>query len=706
MTEELNKIKKHYGEKMAHMCRELFPTILEQKGLLYHIILAHFPKSKQLYEDIIKENKMYDFKNYIYFLYDEMMDKNSHEENHKSVRVLLKEKGYTLYECKTNEDIQRFRKYYANGEELCTFRDPYRINNHYIFFIIKEGADTLNRKLFPSPKREDEYSVSVLDLQFDKGKKQRVSIKSRYNHTVSNPDATYSNNLENIAEGLTDAFEKEYGFKIGNEYKVNFELANYVLARDGKYYKYNHEINNIHYCHDNIIIDDGEVIDTYIDKSRYTFMDYFILDTKEKKIILYDPSTKDSFVDGLSNITGIEIINEDGHKKITLKLKNEKEATIILDNSGRIISYENQYLQGCGNRFLYYNKTIQKLNLPNLLGCGDSFIRRNENLRELSLPKLQKCGAYFLYWNRIIHRLDLPSLKECGPDFLFSNESLTKLSLPNLQKIGHNYIYCNLSLEEINLPKLQSCGDQFLMRNRTLQEVNLPNLQSCGDCFLYSNRFIQKVSFPKLQQCSNHFLESNKSLQEINLPNLKKCGCHFLGDNIILKTLSLPSLLWCGNNFLFDNEGLQVLNLPNLQECGEGFLRHNKRLETLSLPNLRVCKDDFLFHNKTLQALNLPNLQRCGNNFVCNNKILQTLSLPNLQKCGNYFLLYNELLQEINISNLQRCGVYFLYSNKQLQEIELPNLERHGCAFMGDRFEIIKGETNAKVSYKRQKRIC
>jgi len=50
--------------------------------------------------------------------------------------------------------------------------------------------------------------------------------------------------------------------------------------------------------------------------------------------------------------------------------------------------------------------------------------------------------------------------------------------------------------------------------------------------------------------------------------------------------------------------------------------------------------------------------------------------------------------------------VYFLYSNKQLQEIELPNLERHGCAFMGDRFEIIKGETNAKVSYKRQKRIC
>jgi len=487
--DDLHRIKKEYGEKMAHMCRELFPTILEQKGLLYHIILAHFPKSKQLYEDIIKENKMYDFKNYIYFLYDEMMGKNGREENYKSVSELLKEKGYTLYECKTNEDIQRFRKYYANGEELCTFRDPNRINNHYIFFIIKEGADTLNRKLFTSPKREDEYSVSLLDLQFDKGKKQRVSIKSRYNHTVSNPDATYSNNLENIAEGLTAAFEKEYGFRIGNEYKVNFELRNYVLARDDKYYKYNYEINNIHYCLDNIIIDDGEVIDKYTDKSRYTFMDYFILDTKEKKIILYDQRIEDSFVDGLTNITNIEIINEDGHKKITLKLKNEKEATIILDSSGRMISYENQYLQGCGDRFLYYNKTLQKINLSNLLRCGDSFIAQNENLRELSLPKLKKCGVCFL----------------------FNNRSLQVVNLPKLQKCGWGFLHCNDILQALNLPKLQECGPDFLMQNEVLQTLNLPSLQKCGP----------------------YFLSSNRKLQEINLPNLEQHGSRFIGNRYI-----------------------------------------------------------------------------------------------------------------------------------------------------------------------------
>ena len=78
-----------------------------------------------------------------------------------------------------------------------------------------------------------------LDLQFDKGKRQRISIKSRYNHTVDHPDATYSNNLEAIALGLTRAFEQDYGFNIGEQNIIGFELNDYVEARDGKFYKYN-----------------------------------------------------------------------------------------------------------------------------------------------------------------------------------------------------------------------------------------------------------------------------------------------------------------------------------------------------------------------------------------------------------------------------------------------------------------------------------
>ena len=30
--DDLKLIKKHYGEKMAHLCRDLFPTLLEEEG--------------------------------------------------------------------------------------------------------------------------------------------------------------------------------------------------------------------------------------------------------------------------------------------------------------------------------------------------------------------------------------------------------------------------------------------------------------------------------------------------------------------------------------------------------------------------------------------------------------------------------------------------------------------------------------------------
>jgi hypothetical protein len=196
--DDLKKIKKEYGEKMMHLCRELFPTILDKPGDLYKLLSSHFAPYKGLYSDIVNEHKEYLFKEYLYSFYDV---KQEEVKSYKTVKELLDEAGYELFECKNNEDIQKFRKYYRNDEALCTFRDPHRIDNHYIFFIVKKNVDDIKREDFDDPKREDEYGVSVLDLQFDKGRRQRVSIKSRYNHTVSNPDATYSNNLEQIIPG-------------------------------------------------------------------------------------------------------------------------------------------------------------------------------------------------------------------------------------------------------------------------------------------------------------------------------------------------------------------------------------------------------------------------------------------------------------------------------------------------------------------------
>ena len=625
--DDLKEIKKDYGENMMHLCRSLFPTILEQPGLLYHVLSTNFAKSRSLYDDIVRENKEHVFKEYIYSFVDVESDKV--QTTSKSVKELLAEAGYEIYECKSFFETQMFRDYYSkqgialgsngyikvgnisevivpdwakkepyskyiivdsNGdikvpnrvgnEELCTFEDPDRSANYYIFFIVKKNVESIRREDFETPKREDAYGVSVLCIQFAKGKKQRVSIKSRYNHTVNNPDGTYSNNLDAIIPGLTEAFEREYGFNIGEKYKLNFGLEGYVKARDGKFYKYNYRINNIYYCPNNIIIDNGDVVDTYSDKARYVFMDYFILDLQAKKLILYDKGIKDSFVDGLQNITRVEVLNKEGYKEIKLTLEENKEAIIKLDSRGRIIEYENKNLKKCGDDFLHYNETLQVLNLPNLENCGDYFLSRNESLQILDLPCLVRCGNYFLYDNNALQTLSLPNLEECGHCFLSFNDILQALSLPKLEKCGSCFLNGNNSLQTLNLPNLKECGDFFLEFNEILQTLNLPSLIRCGDYFLHSNEILQTLNLPSLIRCGNNFLYSNKILQALNLPNLKECGDGFLNCNNTLRILDLPNLEKCGSYFLYCNTILQVVNLPNLKERGSYFLFSNRTFQT------------------------------------------------------------------------------------------------------------------------------
>ena len=280
--DDLKQIKNKYGEEMSHLCRELFPTILESDGLLFKLLSDHFDYYKGLYNDIVDNNLEYAFKNYIYSLID--VENNNETIINKTPSELLDEAGYILYECKSEEEIQSFKKYYSSGEELCTFKDK-RLNTNYVFFSIKKDVDNIKREDFLNPERQDKYGTSVISIQFTKGNVNTLSIKNRYNHTVNNPDATFSNNLENIIEGLTNAFEKEYNLNIDFN-KEKFEIPGYVKANDKKYYKYNYEINNKYYCPNNIIIDNFEV--KRYDKERYIILDYFILDMKERRIYLYD----------------------------------------------------------------------------------------------------------------------------------------------------------------------------------------------------------------------------------------------------------------------------------------------------------------------------------------------------------------------------------------------------------------------------------
>ena len=176
MIEDLKVIKKKYGEEMMHLCRKLFPTILENKGELLNILLEKFYPNHSLAEDIIKNNLIEEFKDFIYSLTNK--ENLQYEQTNKSAKQLLLEAGYLLYECHTEDEVNYFKKYYALGEELCTFKGN-RLTSCYVFFAVKKDIDNIKREDFSHPDRQDLYGTSILSIQFSKTHSHTLSIKNR-----------------------------------------------------------------------------------------------------------------------------------------------------------------------------------------------------------------------------------------------------------------------------------------------------------------------------------------------------------------------------------------------------------------------------------------------------------------------------------------------------------------------------------------------
>ena len=472
MIDDLKVIRKKYGEKMYHFCRESFPTLLEEPGKLLKLLSDNFHESHSLFDDIVADGKESEFKNFIYSLVD--VENNNELGMIKTPEELMSEAGYVLVECYNEGDIQAFRKYYARREELCTFKGG-RLDRCRVFFAVKKNVSDIKREDFKNPTRQDEYGTSVISIQFTKDGTNTLSIKNRYNHTVNNPDATFSNNLDNIIPGLTKSFERYKG--IIQMYKIkNFEIKGYVMANDGKYYKYNYEINNVYYCPDNIIIDNFNV--KRYDKSRYLIIDYFIIDLSNKSISLYDKKLSDSFCDVIKDINKIEIDNIDSGKKITILCDNNKSLEIITDKAGKIISLKMNKIYDIGDNFLSYNTSLQKFTAENLTEVGDDFLCFNNTLQEL----------YF------------PNLTMVGHQFLICNTSLQKFTAENLIMVGDRFLPYNTSLQKFTAENLTEVGDDFLRRNNTLQELYFPNLTEVGSDFLYYNHKLRNKILSEIEK--------------------------------------------------------------------------------------------------------------------------------------------------------------------------------------------------------------
>ena len=527
-SKELNRIKKLYGERFMHLCRSLFPTLLEQEGLLTEVLKSTFAtNSRTLYDDIVNNYLEEEFKNYIYSNID--VEKEMPEIiGEKTPYQLLDENGYDLYECNSEEEIQSFKKYYKPGEELCTFWGG-RLNSCVVFWAVKKDAEEIKREDFNNPKREDEYGTSVMSIQFTKSQNSTVSIKNRYNDTVNNPDATYGNDLDKIAPGLTQSFEKllsERGLTLNSSNIEAFSIPGYVVADDGKYYKYNMEMNGKYYCPGNVIIDLGNVIK--LEPEKQELIDYFILDKENKTLSLYDSLISDSFIDGFKNIDSIEMVNnnnsEQKTKTITIKEKSsDKPITIEINKeSNSIIGYTNENLTNLGDNFLGYNEQLSEFNVPNVTSIGALCLVNNKELKKFEAPNLTEIGDDFLSCNKELKRFEAPNLTHVGKYFLCNNEQLSEFNAPNLKNIGDNCLKCNKELKRFEALNLTHIDEGFLYDNEQLSEFNAPNLEHIGDDFLSCNKELKRFEAPNLKYIDDGFLNDNEQLRELYVPNLSK----------------------------------------------------------------------------------------------------------------------------------------------------------------------------------------
>ena len=524
-SNELKKIKKMYGEKFMKLCREFFPTILEHQGLLTKILTSSFStNSRTLNEDIRQFGLEEELKNFVYSKVNVEKEKPEIIEE-KTPYELLEEAGYDLYECNSEEDIQSFKKYYKSGEELCTFNGN-RLDRCVVFWAVRKNVDEIKREDFESPIREDEYGTSVMSIQFSREKNSTVSIKNRYNHRVNNPDATYGNDLDRIIPGLTQSFEKllsERGMELNSDNIELFEIPSYIVAGDGKYYKYNMEINGIYYCPGNVIIDQGRVIQ--LESEKQVLMDYFILDKEKKTLSLYDSNISDSFVDGFENIEKIEMRRDDekekGRRVITIKKENCDSPIIIeINKDNGIVEYEDINLTEVGHHFLFENSVLNRLEVPNLKSVGINFLCQNLALSQLEVPNLKRVGRSFLSSNKVLSYLKVPSLESTGGYFLSWNYGLSQLNVPNLESTGVDFLRWNHGLSQLEAPNLKKVGQNFLEYNKGLYQLSLPELEEVGDNFLKNNEGMNELILPKLVKVGNDFLLSHKRFSKIELPSL------------------------------------------------------------------------------------------------------------------------------------------------------------------------------------------
>lgn len=193
----------------------------------------------------------------------------------------FKKAGYDTVIFDDEERIAECKKYYAAGEVICTYNNlSGRMSQYHMLVAIKKDIDKIQRS--KTPQREDEYGTSILNIQIAKNG-SHMSIKNRYNHTVSECDSTLNNNLDLLVPGLQAKVLGYYNIASLNKNKNYYKN---IVNINGVYLKYVTEVENVYFG--NFVLDSKNGV-RFADNGRYyvnTDRDNLcVLDFHDKKVI-------------------------------------------------------------------------------------------------------------------------------------------------------------------------------------------------------------------------------------------------------------------------------------------------------------------------------------------------------------------------------------------------------------------------------------
>lgn len=485
------KIKKQNGEGVAKVIREA--VLLDVPNIVHILEFAgNNPDEARALIPFIRERYKAKTKSEIF------VDKNPLE--------LLSDAGYDAFVVENSEQKDSIKKYFRSGEELCTFGDPHRHENYYIIHAVKRGADKI--KPSDNPERQDEYGTSVISIQIAK-EGGFISIKNRYNHTVNDPDATFSNYPDFIIPGLTNSLKQFFN--------VDFDVTESLLPNgfcsiNGQIFKFNYRMwgrmpenrgDGYYGYGDGFYFYGDDVIK--LNRDNEIMLENYVLDMRDgtlKDVIIHEsdgPSELEQQRYQRKEKTWIllERFFKGKNIKVTINPENKHEKIISADGvwaakviDGKMVELNLPGVKVVGDDFLNDARHLQKLYMPDLEKAGNMFLWNVYSITQVHLPNLKEVGYSFIPSGALSH-IELPSLKRCGGGFLEYNNSLTELYLPELQYAsGREFLPKNCVLRRLDLPKLKTIPDWFLLKNKVLEYCNLPSVQKSDSKKLRHVRYV------------------------------------------------------------------------------------------------------------------------------------------------------------------------------------------------------------------------